>query len=283
MDTKNFVSILVGLLVSVLILATFTSIVSSTADSVEGYQIYNNPDTLSPYRELAPGDSIHYSSTDGITVNGETITGNRSGENWLKCENILFASNQLFIFKNTNQLQTISNIIVADITVGDDLTCTVVLENNNTIGNPVTVISAPMSWGFVISNSGDWTQVRYDQTNREIYFNDVNQIYTSGPGGGLISSAGTTAYYVGTEYEDGIVFHDVVDLGNGVYSLNFGIGSLTYNVTGISDDVRVVVVPLSVESERTPSVLADIIEILPLIAGVGLLMFSLGIIIYRRM
>lgn len=283
MDTKNYVGILVGLLVSVLILATFTSVISSTADSVEGYQIYNNSDTLSPYRELAPGDSIHFSSTDGITVNGEAITGNRSGENWLKCENILFASTQLFIFKNTNQTQLIQNIIVADITVGDDLSCTVVLENNNTIGNPVTVISAPMTWGFVISNSGDWTQVRYDQQDREIYFNDVNQVYTSGPAGGLISSAGTTAYHLGTEYEDGIVFHNVVDLNNGVYSLNFGIGSLTYNVPGISDDVRIVVIPLSVESERTPNVLADIIEIVPLIAGVGLLMVALGIIIYRRM
>lgn len=282
MEIKDMCAVFVVAIVAGVLVSAMIPIFATTTDNIEGYAVYENPDRLAPYTTISAGDHIHWTQTE-ITVNDEIITGNRTTENWLKCEYILCANNQLFIYKTDGNTQLVSNCIYLDVTFGDDLSATVVLENNNTIGSPVTMVSAPMEWGFIIANEGDWCQIKYDSPDRTVYFNNLDQIYTSGPAGGLISSKGTTAYYKGVSYDEGIVFNGVSEVANGVYSMTFGLGSLTYNVAGIgNDDIRVIVAPLSVESTRTPSATADMINLIPLVICAGLVVMFVGALIIRR-
>lgn len=282
MKDKNLLTLVITLTVGIILSGSMLlPVVNDAADDMRGYAVYQNPDTIAPYTEINAGDHIHWTPTE-ITVNDVVIDGGRTEENWLKAETLLGASNQVFMCKSDNTTQSVTDLIYADITIHEDLTATVVIENTRTEG-PTTFNIAAMGWGFVASNAGDWCQVRYDSTNRVVYFNNTDQIYTSGPAGGLIASKGTTAYFKGAAYENGITINGTSEVANGVYSMTFGLTSMDYSFEGAPvDDIRVIVVPAKVESTITPNAGANLIEVIPILVIVALLMTAVGAIAYRR-
>lgn len=279
---KNLPTLVTTLIVGLIVVCSMLlPVMSDAADELRGHATYQNPNATLPYTEINAGDHIHWTPTE-ITVNDVVIDGGRTEENWLKAETFLGASNQVFMCKSDNTTQNVTDLLYVDITIHEDLTATVVLENIRTEG-PTTFNIAAMGWGFVASNAGDWCQVRYDSTNRVVYFNNTDQIYTSGPAGGLTASKGTTAYFKGVAYENGITINGTSEVANGVYSMTFGLTSMDYSFEGAPvDDIRVIVVPAKVESTITPNASADLIEAIPIVVIVALIMAAIGAIAYRR-
>lgn len=255
-------------------------VLNDAAGDMRGYDIYQNPDAIAPYTEIKTGDHIYWTPTE-ITVNDVVIERGRTSENWLKADTLLGAGGQVFMCKSDNTTQSVTELRYADITINEDLTATVVVENPRTT-EPTTFKTAAMSWGFVVSNTGDWCQVRYNSTDRVVYFNDTDQIYTSGPAGGLTASKGTTAYFKGVTYDDGITFTGVTKVAKDVYSMTFGLTSMEYSFEGApSDDVRVILVPAKVESTPTLNVAASLIEVIPIMVIVALVAMAAGALLKR--
>lgn len=277
----NLLTLVVTLTVGVILTGSILlPVVNDAADDICGYEVYQNPDAIAPYTEINAGDHIYWTPTE-ITVNDVVIEGGRTNENWLKTETVLGAYDHVFMCKSDNTTQSVADLLYADITINEDLTATVVIENISTT-EPDTFNIAAMSWGFVISNTGDWCQVS-SSTNRVVYFNDTDQIYTSGPAGGLTASKGTTAYFKGVSYDDGITFTGVTEVANEVYSMTFGLTSMEYSFEGAPvDTIRVIVVPAKVESTPTSNAVADLIEVIPIMVIVALVVMAAGALYLKR-
>lgn len=300
MDTKNYIGLLVGLMVSSLILVAVVPIfteVSATEDTFEndGYfhltkytaddSVTLEWDATAPDTFTINGEELTYHNGFGLTqsiVLGETLAARLNDNN----TRISFYSGGNFV--NTSETYPTLTITYSG--------GTVVATNENTTRTVSNVAEL-----YVISEKGDYvmkkaTSPAYLNSGSEIIAD--SEIYASG----LTYSGNNNVFWhlEGTiddmEYPN--VFNENLTVTNesihGTYDRNhndlYVLDNLTFTITNTSEvtfDVTAsyFVVPSEVTAEKTyhgDTAFNSIIDILPMLAGVGLLMAGVYYFISRK-
>lgn len=271
MDIKNWIGVVIGILVGGLILSCFVPVIVSTQQTVgDGITLTNES---YEYVSLSNGD-VNTTYEDGVLkINDVTQTVPAvGGQIFFACDYVILWFNGSVPYGSyLNQASGIRNIASFDLTVSDNkLSGSVTYDNNKT----QTVSDQDITFSFYYDPNGEYSVFK-GSTTQPYVNSDVD-----------ITAVGT--YYTG----DNKTFYWCYNGVAGGIDENFTYGAtisktLTdgttdiYNVTGVTFDISgetftpfYMIAPKEVSGHQTSGAMYDILGMLPLVAGVGLLMFA---------
>lgn len=289
MDYKNIMTLIIAALVGVVILAGFLPIITATQDTAGDSITINNAINDGNYyvRELKEGDVLIVEVTEGQTtkvkLNGEyvkTIEGTDIG-----AYHNLLMSDVLTVWSaaGTGSCQYGSNESIA---IGyTNATATFTYSGgvfNIQYGTQNITLNDSPTWGFVVCNESDAGY--YDSTRTgqyTFYIKNDNDVVCSG----AYTTGDNDTYYwyyngvagVAEDYTCSYNFEKtLVDGTSDIYEAHceFVVGDESFVPYRI-------LIPLEVTGHKTSGALYEIFGLLPLIAGIGLLLM-ICIEVFRR-
>ena len=300
MDTNRFVTLLIGLLVaSLMVGAMALPIISATVDNSVTVEKTNDYGVFANAMDEDLTVSIGINSEDNTkwdyTVNGVTINypidGSVAYPVLLTDQFQVLLSDGIIIAYSSNARFTGQTEFTA--TLSND-----VLTGSSTNGTtPHTYNSIPYSWAFYSAESGDYRTVYLLNNETEtVYFTDINDVYGSnfvfttnkyysfhGETVTYYSTAGTPTTINATVESDKVT--STVDMKVFDVSRNDGGYSFVVDNDGTDYTVHpwVFIVPYKVTSDTSQysPIIGMLLELLPLIAGVGVLGIAVAYFITR--
>ena len=286
MEMKNWIAVFLGIVISGLILASMTPIIASSIDE-ETTKTFTNDDT---YRMSPVGEDtiiVHYKDRV-FTVNGVDypVTGRPITQNdtvMVYSSSTTNRAGYLYVINEEDGYQRFN--------IGNSYEQTITYDGSNKTVEIVTVTS-----------NGTYTD-EFTYTN-EVYYADENGSFIwSGqkpnptyvtdelPSFNCWSNEDTDFYSVmnGVVKHNGVVV-DTATIDRQTSKINYIVGveyltDYSIKLTDDSDSIncRGYILPLEVVGTNTfHSSTADIIALLPLVMGVGLLIVAIGVFITNR-
>lgn len=271
MDTRNILILIIGVLVGAVVLSAFVPVIMETQkvsgavveyDNVQSgytYQLTEKNENVTITITGANGD-IYFNgeviSDDGFAIVTDTVTVRASTS--IKGLNVATPTQQLDL-----RVPWSSNFTITFI----DGTCTIT-NNIDDVGEE----TVQYSWMYSPSDDGEWVTVTGSTTH---YVNSIKDVICSGY---YSTGENDTGYYV----RDGIAKVSDPDYTAGLtYTLNpvsgttdvYTLASLNVNVGEESFTPWFLLVKKDIIGHEASGTMFDLFGILPLIAGVGLLLF----------
>lgn len=302
MDTKTMTQLLVGFLIGAVILASMVPIFINVQD-ISGDEVTLENDTLIVLREVEDGDVLTCERTrqsettwsDAWTLNDEPLTSlSGSSVTW----NVGIMSDAVYMQINSSgnaaagSYYDVTNTTpttlyfgaISSIEIGSSMITTFSFSDGYAIVNYSgnETINKPYTWGYVVcpNEDGEYSAAVSGGVGLVKTADDVTLCgaYTSGDN--------DTMYY----YHNGVAY-----VSNTDYTIDVSIETATHEGTTDIYDATVsvdiggeeftpyrILVPYEVEGHASGGALYSIIGILPLVAGVGLLMGAVYYFISRR-
>lgn len=292
MDTNKWITLTIGFLVGAIILASFVPVVTSTQETIGEPITYTNP-TFAVYKEVEAGDVLKCTSTfvDGTrtnvwTLNDQVVNPVMGSYAW----NPGVLSDGLYIGVFGADNNNLGNYYVmtdsthtqrylgAATSTNPNVEYTITFENGTVSvikDASEEIVTAPYTWAYCICPlaDGEYCSAVADGTGYVYANSDVTMCgaYTSG-------ELDTTYYYhngvnyTGSDFEmETTINKTLVDGTTDVYTASVSV-SMTDGDTSETFVPYRVLVPYEVSGHATKGAMYDIYGLLPLIAGVGLLM-----------
>lgn len=287
MDYKNIIVLTVGALVSVLILSAMIPAFVSTQNNVGEEVTFNNASTYYELAEYKNAVIVCDPTTKETTINGVVIPHDKPyWSNCLVSSSVLMGVPSSSDTVNTAQITTPDGLSygVTDVTG----IITITFENGNvTIESAIQGTKYTGTYDRLYAYSTDATESTYTNigsTNPNVvaYVNDISDMWYSG----YYSTGDNDTWYiisdgsvsVTEDYTCSMTYnYDKVDGTTDVYKIN----GLVVNVGEESFTPWVVLVPIEVIGHESSGAMYEIYGLLPLIAGIGVLL-GVCIEVFRR-
>lgn len=305
MDTEKFVGLLVFFLVGALVLMAFVPVIQETTSATdtltnEGYYRMNHYDVDTPVTFSWSYDKPNTVITNGVEYEipktpdpGSTMT--LIGDtNWA----VRGAFNSSGEITQLNYIGSSGSIIRAS--VSDSATVDLTMENgvmSGTVGAS-TLSNKAYEQLYIVDKDGSYIMKNKNET---AYLKPDSEFFAYG---NTIIDSSYLGLQINGSIEDGanvVIWRGESGFTTDTPVLNYSessnyvdtyeLSTITLNATRISDETVTAitysyfVVPYEITSEKTihpDTTLATVIDLLPLIAGVGLLMFLVGEFLYTR-
>lgn len=305
MDTGKFVGLLVFFLVGALVLVAFVPVIQETTSATDTFE----NDGLVKMDKITVTDTVSaswdYTNPYVFTVNGVdvdlpqtlpfynlTVAGSDNEFMIRYIPNDTTYGTYLTVF--SNEYANVSAGTVAETNLTLSIENGSITVSNGTSTNTNTFTDEL----FIVSNDGEYLM---KNVNTSVYVLDDSEIFGVGrswiPGlaqninfviNGNIKN-GFTIDYFGTNLDIAISDVEVTKTKINGYVNLYSFEKITFKITVSGNDYTVaysqIVTPDSVDAEKSihpDTTLATVINLLPLIAGVGLLMFLVGEFLYTR-
>lgn len=289
MDTGKFIGLLVFFLVGALVLVAFVPVIQETTsatNTITNEGVYNLTDDDSDY-------TLVYNGLSGtIDANGTIIQRDSIPEgSWT------FISTPDYLIRLQNYAPQNYNLWL----IAMDGT-TSILGSNNTDGITITVnsgtITTPLnSYTYTGEFRGIDPNGKYVMTNGQPFTVNETDTIIVGNGTTLVTVWYDLFYMFGTAEDMEVTSNDTITISNiqvnstplTNYVGGVSVESITFSATDGTNSANAtynrVIVPEEVTLEKSihpDTTLATVINLLPLIAGVGLLMFLVAEFLYIR-
>lgn len=304
MDTGKFVGLLVAFLVGMLVLVAFVPIINETTTATKTFE----NDGVFNYGKFTPTDTYEliYTQTDGsITANGEVVTP-ISGVSLTNYGNYsVIASDNVLLRYGANQsgyyIQLIGNDSGGNNVLTGGVSCTATITGGKL---SVSVVS---SENVTTTKTFDFTELYAIVSDKDVAVMKVSSdsVYIKGDselyGSGLTTvSSWNNMFHIEGTYDDGITITspnlttatfdnikwNIVPVSG--YEDLYQLTSIEFDITNNDTTVHATYsyfgVPSEVTAEKSihpDSALTVIIDLLPLIAGIGLLMGAVAYFLRR--
>lgn len=300
METKSMIGLIIGFLVGAIILASFVPIFVNVQNA-SGEETTLTNDSPIVLREIKNGDVLECvrtvtdgTATDLWTLNGETVVGpTGSADTW----NVGLMSDGIYLSVNAAGNAAVGSWYAMDATTPGAsylsggangshygivaMDGTITIYSGYGSENPYTIVTKDYTWGYVVCPYGEGEYcapvsggVGLVKTPDQVILCGA---YTTG-------DLDTMYYYKdGQTYVSNTTYTMTANITAAVHEGTSDIYDATVSVT-ISDGVDSetftpyrILVPYEVTGHATKGVMFDLFGLLPLIAGVGLLM---GAVVY---
>lgn len=303
MDTKTMTQLLVGFLIGAVILASMVPIFINV-QNISGDEITLTNETNSVFREAEVGDVLTCTSVYNVeetqnrnswTLNGEPVVsptgGSGAWELGIMSDGVYMQirglkDSSMAIYYNMTDAVPVqktvsganaSNDRTLSYTFGDSI-----ISMDITVGETTTTITFDYTWAYVICPYGEGKYCAA-VTNGTGMVSSTNQIILCGA---YTTGENDTMYYYknGTSHVSNDAYTMSVNISTDVHEDTSDIYDFTLSVD-IGDETFTpyrVLVPYEVTGHSTSGALYSVMGILPLVAGVGLLMGAVYYFISRR-